>query len=349
MFSAVNNALITGINGQDGTYLAELLLQKGYTVTGTYRKSTTPVFWRLQERGLLNAPGLTLTELDLTDLGGCIRTVTEAEPQVIFNLAAQSFVGLSFREPVLTANANGLGAMNLLEAIRIVNPEIRFYQASSSEMFGSTGGGCPHTENSVIHPRSPYAVSKLFAHWTTINYRESYGLYSCCGILFNHESPLRSKDFVTRKISSAVAEIHLGKREYLALGNLNVSRDWGYAPEYVGAMEKMMNLLAPEDFVVATGKSSTLRNFVEQAFASIDCRILWRGEGLEEKGFDADTGKERVRIDPAFFRPCDVDCVLGDASKARRILDWEPKSDLETLCRTMVATDIRRVQQGFAY
>ena len=268
---------------------------------------------------------------------------------MVFNLAAQSFVGLSFREPIMTAGANGLGAMNLLEAIRIVNPEIRFYQASTSEMFGNTAGGHPHTEDSPIHPRSPYAVSKLFAHWATINYRESYNLFSCCGILFNHESPLRSKDFVTRKITSAVAEISLGRRDYLALGNLNISRDWGYAPEYVEAMEKMMMASCPEDFVVATGKSSTLRNFVEQAFLSVGHRIIWKGAGLDEKGFDADTGKELVRIDPAFFRPCDVDCVLGNPSKARNALQWEPRTSLEEICRIMVESDIRRTLEGFPY
>jgi GDPmannose 4,6-dehydratase len=345
----MKKALITGVNGQDGTYLAELLLGMGYSVAGAYRKTSTPAFWRLEEKGILHSPGFSLVELDLTDLGGCLRVVSETEPGTIFNLAAQSFVGLSFREPVTTATVNGLGVMNLLEAIRIVDPKIRFYQASSSEMFGCTVDGRPHTEESLFHPRSPYAVSKAFAHWATINYRESYGLFTCCGILFNHESPLRSKDFVTRKISSAVAEISLGKRDFLSLGNMDVVRDWGYAPEYITAMERMTALPSPEDFVVATGKANSLRSFVELAFRAIGRRIIWKGSGVEETGVDAENGRELVRVDPAFFRPCEIECVVGDASKASRILGWEPRTGLDEICRIMVETDIRRIQAGFPF
>lgn len=345
----MKKALVTGVNGQDGAYLTELLLQSGYSVTGAYRKTSTSVFWRLEELGVLNHPLFTLAELDLTDLGGCIRIVSEKEPDCVFNLAAQSFVGLSFREPVTTAGINALGAMNLLEAIRIVNPGIRFYQASSSEMFGCSAGESPHSETSSFHPRSPYAVSKLFAHWSSINYRESYGLFTCCGILFNHESPLRSRDFVTRKISSAVAEIHLKRRDFLVLGNMDVVRDWGYAPEYVVAMERMMNLPSPEDFVVATGFAHSLRSFVEMAFRAIGRRIVWKGAGVDERGFDADSGGELVRVDPAFFRPCEIQRVVGNSGKARRILEWEARTGLEEICRIMVETDIRRAMNGFLF
>lgn len=345
----MKKAIITGVNGQDGAYLAELLLRKGYCVVGAHRKTSTSLFWRLEELGLMNNPIFSLKDLDLTDLGGCIRLLSDEEPDMVYNLAAQSFVGLSFREPVTTAGVNALGAMHLLEAIRIVNPKIRFYQASSSEMFGCTVDGRPHTENSIFHPRSPYAVSKLFAHWSAINYRESFDIFSCCGILFNHESPLRGKDFVTRKITSAVAEIHLGKRDFLALGNMDVVRDWGYAPEYVDAMERMMTLSSPEDFVVATGISHPLRKFVEMAFLAIGHRIVWKGAGLDEHGIDADTGKELVRVDPAFFRPCEVECVVGDASKARRMLAWEARSGLEDICRVMVEKDISRIERGFPF
>lgn len=345
----MKKALVTGVNGQDGAYLSELLLRSGYSVIGAHRKTNTPVFWRLEELGVLNHPLFTLAELDLTDLEGCIRIVSEREPDSVFNLAAQSFVGLSFREPVTTAGINALGAMNLLEAIRIVNPGIRFYQASSSEMFGCNAGKSPHSETSSFHPRSPYAVSKLFAHWSSINYRESYGLFTCCGILFNHESPLRSKDFVTRKISSAVAEIHLKRRDFLVLGNMDVVRDWGYAPEYVVAMERMMNLPSSEDFVVATGSAHSLRSFVEMAFLAIGRRIVWRGAGVDERGFDGNSGRELVRVDPEFFRPSDIQYAVGDAGKARRILEWEARTGLEEICRIMVETDIRRATDGFLF
>lgn len=337
----MKKALITGITGQDGAYLAKYLLSQGYRVYGTFRRTSSENFWRLEELDVKNHPDLTLIEFDLTDQSNCIRIVAEIQPDEIYNLAAQSFVAVSFSQPVTTASVTGLGALHLLEAIRIVNPKIKYYQASTSEMFGKVHES-PQTENTFFHPRSPYGVAKLFAHWSTVNYRESYGLFGVSGILFNHESPLRGKEFVTRKISDAVARISINKLNVLELGNLDARRDWGFAQEYVVAMHLMMQHHTPETFVVATNRTESVRNFVSLAFKAIGTEIEWKGSGVNETGFDVKSGALRVKINPAFYRPAEVDHLTGDSSRAAQLLGWSAKTSLEELCSMMVTEDIRR-------
>jgi GDPmannose 4,6-dehydratase len=335
-------AIITGITGQDGAYLAEHLLALGYRVVGAFRRTNSVSFWRLAHLGIEGREHLALVEHDLTDLGSNIRLMAEHEPDEVYNLAAQSFVAVSFREPVTTAHITGLGALNILEAIRILNPKIRFYQASSSEMFGKVST-TPQDENTPFHPRSPYAFSKLFAHWATINYREAYGIFGVSGILFNHESPLRGIEFVTRKITDAVARIRAGRLDVLELGNLDAVRDWGFAREYVQGMHLMMQHPSPETFVLATGKSHSVRDFVSSAFAAAGLPLDWRGAALEEQGVERRTGKVRVKVNPQYFRPAEVDRVLGNAAKARAELGWASSTTVEELARLMVEADIRRV------
>ncbi|HVE89256.1 MAG TPA: GDP-mannose 4,6-dehydratase [Burkholderiaceae bacterium] len=344
----MKTAIVTGISGQDGAYLAQLLLGKGYRVVGTYRRTSSVNFWRIEELGIESHPQLELVEYDLTDLGASINLVKRAQPAEIYNLAAQSFVGVSFEQPVTTAQITGLGALHLLEAIRIVNKSIRFYQASTSEMFGKVQQ-VPQTEETSFYPRSPYGVAKLYAHWMTVNYRESYGIFAASGLLFNHESPLRGREFVTRKITDGVAKINLGKLECLELGNLDAKRDWGYAKEYVEGMHLMLQASEPETFVLATGRTETVRHFVTLAFEAVGTRIDWRGSGVEEAGTVSGTEKVVVRIDPRFYRPAEVDLLIGDSSKARSALGWVPKTSLESLCGMMVEADLRRNTSGFSF
>jgi GDPmannose 4,6-dehydratase len=334
-------AVITGITGQDGAYLTEYLLGLGYRVVGAFRRTSTPNFWRLAELGIERHERLTLVEHDLTDPGACIRLLDEHEPAEVYNLAAQSFVGTSFRQPVTTAEITGLGALHLLEAIRTVNPKIRFYQASTSEMFGKVHA-TPQDEDTPFHPRSPYGVAKLFAHWATVNYREAYGMFGVSGILFNHESPLRGMEFVTRKITDAAARIGAGTLETLTLGNLDAQRDWGYAKEYVQGMHLMMQHATPETFVLATGKTWSVRDFAQAAFAAVGIQLEWRGRGTGEQGIEAAGGRTRVAIDPRFYRPAEVDFLRGNAARARAALGWEAKTSVEALARLMVEADRRR-------
>ncbi|MFD1161310.1 MULTISPECIES: GDP-mannose 4,6-dehydratase [Hwangdonia] len=341
----MKKALITGITGQDAAYLAELLLDKDYKVYGTYRRTSSTNFWRIEELGIDQHPNLTLLEYDLIDLSSAYRIISEIDPDEIYNLAAQSFVGVSFTQPIATAQITGVGAMNLLEAIRTINPKIKFYQASTSEMFGKVHA-IPQNENTPFHPRSPYGVAKVFAHWATLNYQESYGLFATSGILFNHESPLRGKEFVTRKITDAVAKIHLGKQSHLELGNLDAKRDWGYAKEYVDGMYKMLQIDEPGTFVLATNRTQTVRDFVSLAFKAIDVDVEWNGKEENEIGLDVNTGKTLIKVNPKFYRPAEVDLLIGDASRANDKLGWKPKTTLQELCDMMVKKDIERNQNG---
>ena len=287
-------ALVTGITGQDGAYLAQLLLEKGYTVYGTYRRTSSVNFWRIEELGIQNHPQLHLVEYDLTDLSSSVRLMQSTQVDEVYNLAAQSFVGVSFEQPVTTTEITGLGALNLLEAIRVVNPKIRFYQASTSEMFGKVQA-VPQVETTPFYPRSPYGVAKLYAHWMTINYRESYGIFACSGILFNHESPLRGREFVTRKITDSVAKIKLGKLDCLELGNMDAKRDWGFAKEYVEGMWRMLQADEPDTFVLATNRTETVRDFVTMAFKAAGFQLNWEGSAENEIARCAQSGKVLVK------------------------------------------------------
>jgi len=341
----MKKALITGITGQDAAYLAELLLGKGYKVYGTYRRTSSTNFWRIEELGVDKHPNLSLLEYDLIDLSSAYSIISEVQPNEVYNLAAQSFVGLSFTQPVATAQITGIGALNLLEAIRTINPKIKFYQASTSEMFGKVRE-IPQTEETPFHPRSPYAVAKVFAHWATRNYQESYDIFASSGILFNHESPLRGKEFVTRKITDTVAKIHLGKQDLLELGNLNAKRDWGYAKEYVEGMWLMLQIEEPGTFVLATNRTETVRDFVTLAFKAIAIDVVWEGSEEQEIGKNKETGVVLVRVNEKFYRPADVELVIGDARRAKEILGWVPKTTLEELCKMMVEKDIQRNIEG---
>jgi GDPmannose 4,6-dehydratase len=344
----MKKAIITGITGQDGAYLAQLLLEKGYEVYGTYRRSSSMNFWRIEELGIQNNPNLHLLEYDLNDQTSNIRLIDKVQPDEIYNLAAQSFVGVSFDQPIATAYTTGVGCLHLLEAIRIINPKIRFYQASTSEMFGKVQQ-IPQTEDTAFYPRSPYGVSKLFAHWSTINYRESYDIFGVSGILFNHESPLRGREFVTRKITDTVAKIHLGKQEKLELGNLDAQRDWGYAKEYVDGMYRMLQYETPETFVLATNETHTVRKFVDLSFNEIDIQLEWKGTAENEKGYCTKSGKELVAINPKFYRPAEVELLIGSAQKANDLLNWKPTTGLDELCSLMVTADIKRNENGFSF
>lgn len=344
----MKKAIVTGITGQDGAYLAQILLNKGYEVYGTFRRTSSVNFWRIEDLGIIENHNLHLIEFDLTDQSNAIRMVSEIKPDEIYNLAAQSFVGVSFEQPAATANITGLGALHLLEAIRIINPSIKYYQASTSEMFGKVQE-IPQCEETPFYPRSPYGVAKLYAHWMTINYRESYNIFGCSGILFNHESPLRGKEFVTRKITDAVARIKLGMQEYLELGNMDAKRDWGYAKEYVEGMYLMMQADEPDTFVLATGRTETVRDFVRMAFKAADIELEFRGENEKEEGIDIKTGKIVVKVNPKFYRPAEVDLLIGDPLKAKQKLGWEPKTTLEELCEMMVKADLKRNQIGYSF
>lgn len=318
-------ALITGITGQDGAYLAEFLLKKGYKVYGLLARRATATSWRLEYLNIFDK--VELIEGDLTDVTSIVRAIEEAQPDEFYNLGAQSFVGTSWRQPQLTAQSTGVGALNCLEAIRIVNPKIKFYQASTSEMFGGMPEYPLQSENTPFHPRSPYGVAKLFAHWATINYRESHNIFGCCGILFNHESPLRGIEFVTRKVTDAVARIKLGMQDELHLGNIDAKRDWGFAGDYVEAMWLMLQQDNPDVYVVATGRTTTVRDMCQIAFSRV---------GLDYEKY--------VVIDPKFYRPAEVDLLLGDPSKAKEKLGWTAKTSLEDLINMMVDADMKRIE-----
>jgi GDPmannose 4,6-dehydratase len=344
----MKTALLTGITGQDGAYLAQLLLDKGYTVYGTYRRTSSVNFWRIEELGIQNHPNLHLVEYDLTDLGASIALVQNIQPTEIYNLAAQSFVGVSFDQPNTTAQITGIGCLNLLEAIRLVNPKIRFYQASTSEMFGKVQA-IPQTESTPFYPRSPYGVAKLYAHWMTINYRESYDIFGCSGILFNHESPLRGREFVTRKITDSVAKIKLGHLDCLELGNVDAKRDWGFAKEYVEGMWLMMQAEEADTFVLATNRTETVRDFVKMAFKAAGIDLEFNGKEESETAFDTASGKTVMRVNTKFYRPAEVELLIGNAAHAKDKLGWEPKTTLEKLCQMMVEADLRRNQSGFSF
>lgn len=335
-------AFITGITGQDGAYLAELLLEKGYKVFGGYRRTSSPNFWRLEELNLMK--DVELMEVDILDTGNLIRTFDKIKPDEIYNLAAQSFVAVSFEKPVLTGEITAIGVTRVLEAIRIVNPKIKFYQASSSEMFGLVQE-IPQKESTPFYPKSPYATAKLYGHWLTINYRESYNIFGCSGILFNHESPLRGIEFVTRKVSDAVARIKTGKQEFFEVGNMDAKRDWGFAKEFVKGMWLIMQQPKPKDFVIATNENHSVREFIEHAFNYVGITIRWQGAGVNESGIDEKTGKTIVKINPKYFRPGEVDQLLGDYSLAKKELGWEPKVKFKELVEIMVQRDLERVSQ----
>ena len=341
-------ALVTGITGQDGAYLAELLLSKGYYVFGTFRRTSSVNFWRMEELGIDQHPNLKLVELDLTDLSTCMRLVASSGATEIYNLAAQSFVGVSFEQPITTAEITGVGAVNLLEAVRIVNPKARFYQASTSEMFGKVQA-IPQTELTPFYPRSPYGAAKLFAHWMTVNYRESYGMFASSGILFNHESPLRGREFVTRKITDSLAKMKLGKLDILELGNLDARRDWGYAKEYVEGMWRMLQTDTPDTYILATNRTESVRDFVSLAGRAAGFDFEFSGTQEGEVAVDRNTGQTRVRVNPKFYRPAEVDMLIGDAAKARAVLGWTPQTSLETLCKLMIDADLRRNRDGRSF
>jgi GDPmannose 4,6-dehydratase len=337
----MKRAIITGVLGQDGAYLARLLLNKGYRVYGTYRRTSSFSTWRLDELGIRNHPNLTLSASDITDPGSCLRIIELAQPQEVYNLAAQSFVGASFDQPAVTAQIDGIGALNLLEAIRTIDRSIRFYQASSAEMFGLVQT-IPQSESTQFYPRSPYAVAKLYAHWMAINYRESYDIFTSCGIMFNHESPMRGIEFVTRKITDAVARIACGESIVLELGNLDAVRDWGYAEEFVEGMWRTLQADAPDTFVFATGCARSVRDFATMAFKSADIEIDWHGKAAEERAVAVTTKKPVVRVSTEYHRPAEVELLVGDFSKAERELGWRPRMSLRELCTLMVEADIKR-------
>jgi GDPmannose 4,6-dehydratase len=370
--------VITGVTGQDGAYLADFLLKKGYTVYGTYRRAASTNFWRIEELGIKSHPHFHLVEYDLTDLGSSVRLLEITQAMEVYNLAAQSYVAVSFESPMTTSHITSLGPLNLLEAIRIVNPKIRFYQASTSEMFGKVEA-IPQTEDTSFYPRSPYGVAKLYPHWMTINYRKSYDIFGVSGILFNHESPLRGLEFVTRKIIDCVARMVLGKIDHraesipqandfiLELGNLDDKRGWGYAQEYVEGMWRMLQVDKPHSYVSATGRTETVRDFVRMAFKAVGVQLEFKGKGenetavvitvddtahtsaLSQQRRVLKVGQTVLRVNPKFYRPAEVELLIGSPEKAKRELCWEPKTTLEELCQMMVAADMRRVEKGISF
>ena len=344
----MKNTIVTGITGQDGAYLAELLLNKGYIVYGTYRRTSSVNFWRIEELGIQDHPNLHLIEYDLTDLSASIRLLETTQATEVYNLAAQSFVGVSFDQPLATAAITGLGPVHLLEAIRIVNPDCRFYQASTSEMFGLVQE-IPQKESTPFYPRSPYGVAKLYAHWMAINYRESYDIFATSGILFNHESPLRGQEFVTRKITDTIAKIKLGEKNILELGNMDAKRDWGYAKDYVEGMYLMLQADKPDTYVLATNRTETVRDFVTMSCQAVDIVVEWQGKNEEEIAIDTATGKTIVQVNPKFYRPAEVELLIGNPEKAKAELNWEATTTLEQLCQMMVEADLRRTELGHSF
>jgi GDPmannose 4,6-dehydratase len=341
-------ALITGVTGQDGAYLAQLLLQKGYRVVGLLRRSASADVIGERLRWLGIADDVEMRDGDLIDPSSLIRVVKDVAPDEVYNLAAQSFVATSWQQPLLTGTVTGMGAVAMLEALRLIDPGARFYQASSSEMFGLIQEP-RQNERTPFYPRSPYAAAKLYAHWMTINYRESYGIFGCSGILFNHESPLRGREFVTRKITDSLAKIRLGKLDVLELGNLDAKRDWGYAKEYVEGMWRMLQADRPDTYVLATNRTETVRDFVSMAAQAAGFQLAWEGASENEIGIDTRTGKAVVKVSPKFYRPAEVDLLIGNPEKAQKELGWTPKTTLEQLCQMMVEADIRRNEAGFSF
>jgi len=337
-FLVAMKALITGITGQDGSYLAEYLLEKGYEVCGIYRRSSIETFERIKHI----KDKITLKCADLTDYTSLYEVINEFKPDEIYNLAAQSFVPSSWNQPALTTQINCVGVLNILEIIRKLNPKIKFYQASSSEMFGKVRE-VPQTEKTQFYPRSPYGVTKVFSYWITVNYRESYNLFACNGILFNHESPRRGMQFVTRKITNSIAKIKLGMQDFIALGNLEAKRDWGYAKDYVKAMHMILQNEKPDDFVIATGETHSVREFTEESFKCAGMNVEWEGKGLEEVG--KVDGKVVVKIDPKFYRPAEVDVLIGDHNKAKKTLNWQPETKFKGLIKMMVESDLKELKR----
>jgi len=332
-------ALITGISGQDGAYLSQLLLEKGYRVIGGDRRTSRGSLWRLEELKIRN--DIELINFELSEFTNIINTIERYDFDEVYNLAAQSFVAASFELPIMTADITALGVGRILEAIKTVNPKIRFYQASSSEMFGKAKQ-TPQNEETPFYPRSPYGISKCFGHWITVNYRESYNLYALSGILFNHESPLRGEEFVTRKITSNLAKMKSGQRKELILGNLDAKRDWGFAGDYVKGMHLMMTQKKPMDFVLATGETRTVRDFINAAAPHFGFKIEWQGEGVNEVGIDIKSKKSIIKISEKYYRPAEVDLLIGDPTKAKIELDWSPDTSFESLVQLMSESDIRR-------
>lgn len=337
-------ALITGIRGQDGAYLAKFLLEKGYVVYGADRRSGDASFWRLRELGI--EKDVKIVYMDLLELTNIMRVIEKVKPDEVYNLAAQSFVQVSFEQPILTAEVDALGVLRLLEALRQIKPDTKFYQASTSEMFGKAKE-IPQNEETPFYPRSPYGVAKLFGHWITVNYRESYNMFACSGILFNHESPLRGLEFVTRKITYSLARIKYGLQEKLVLGNLEAKRDWGYAPEYVEAMWLMLQQKEPDDYVIGTGETHSVKEFVEKAAEIAGFKIEWEGDGINTKGVDKKSGRVIVEVSPEFYRPAEVDILVADPSKAKEKLGWQPRTSFEELVRIMMEADLNRVANNY--
>ncbi len=331
----MKNALITGITGQDGSYLTEFLLEKGYCVYGIMRRKSVLDFGNVEHL----KDRIQIIYADMTDMASLIKAVAASMPDEVYNLAAQSFVMPSWDQPLVTANINAVGVVNLLEAVRIIKPDARFYQASTSEMFGLVQE-IPQRETTPFYPRSPYGVAKLYGHWITKNYRESFGLFACSGILFNHESERRGKEFVTRKITQAVARIHMGSKECLELGNMDSKRDWGHSKDYVEAMWLMLQQEEPDDYVIATNETRTVREFVEKAFQAAGITVVWEGSGLYEVGKNKKTGDVIVKVNEAYFRPAEVDILLGDPSKAEQVLGWKRKISFQELVERMVKSDL---------
>ena len=342
-------AFITGITGQDGAYLAKLLLKKGYTVHGLKRRSSsfnTGRIDHLYQDPHVSKRNFILHHGDMTDSTNLIRIIQEIQPDEIYNLAAQSHVHVSFETPEYTANADALGTLRILEAIRLLGmvEKTKFYQASTSELYG-IAQEVPQNENTPFYPRSPYAVAKLYGYWITVNYREAYNMYACNGILFNHESPVRGETFVTRKITRAAVRISMGTQEQVYLGNLDAKRDWGHAGDFVDGMWRMLQQEKPEDFVLATGVTTTIREFAERAFAEVGITLGWSGRGVDEVGRDTKTGNTVVSVDPTYFRPTEVDLLIGDASKARKKLNWKPIIDLQQMIEEMIASDLEEARK----
>lgn len=333
-------AFVTGITGQDGSYLSELLLAKGYEVHGMIRRQSTPCTERIEH--LIDNKNFFLHYGDMTDAGNLAMLMNKISPDEVYNLAAQSHVGTSFEVPEYTADVTGVGTVKLLEAIRQVKPDTKFYQASTSELFGGLPDTAPQSETTPFHPRSPYAAAKLYSYWITVNYREAYNIFACNGILFNHESPRRGEDFVTRKITLAIAKIMAGKQDKISLGNLNAKRDWGFAGDYVKGMWLMLQQDKPDDYVLATGETHTVREFVEAAFEHVGIKIEWKGTGIDEKGYCAKTGKLLVDVNPKFFRPAEVDLLLGDPTKAEKNLGWKRKVTFNELVKIMLDSDMAK-------
>lgn len=331
-------ALVTGITGQDGAWLSKLLIDKGYEVYGAARRSSTRNLCNLEFLGVSDK--VTIVDFDLLDYSNIKDVLTTIKPEEIYNLAAQSYVSTSFKQPISTSMIDGMGVAYILDIIKTFLPETKIYQASTSELFGKVVE-TPQNETTPFYPRSPYAIAKQYAHWMMINYRESYDIFATCGILFNHESELRGMEFVTRKVTNHVARYSLGDRQELRIGNLNSSRDWGYAKDYVEGMYLMMQHKTPDTFVLATGKTHTIREFIEYSFATINITVRWEGEGVEEKGYHSETGDLLVLVDPQFFRPAEVDILTGDPAKASKELGWKPKTTLDQLVKIMVEHDIK--------